>query len=99
MAWRDLGLNRTEARQLCVSAGLKWPRRDLSLDELESLFNLMAPTLSKQTVRRKKTQRFVQENWEILKTELTCRGDCSEAENGCSDAQALCCFKINEDLL
>ena len=93
-----MGLNVSEARQLCSQSGLSWPRRGLTVEELEVIFNNNTPTLSKQTVRRRKTERFVQDNWPILKDELTCKGNCGNAANACSDAQAFCCFKMNEDL-
>lgn len=53
-------------------------------------------TPSAQTILRGKTERFVQANWSILKETLSCRGDCAQSDNPCTDAQALTCYRMNQ---
>lgn len=87
-------MNRTELRRLYLVTGLDPPPRHLPTSALKRMDTFLA--LSDQGRRRRLVERFVQANWKTLSETLTCAGDCAQATNTCSDAQALACYLINK---
>lgn len=89
-------MNETEHRTFLRQMGLPRPYRGaLPADTADVVFPTDV-TPSAQTVLRAKTERFVQANWSILRETLTCSGNCSQADNPCTDAQALVCYRTNQ---
>ena len=50
-----------------------------------------------QVYKRRKVQAYIQANWKYVSTTLTCGGDCANADNPCSDAQAASCYQSNKN--
>lgn len=88
-------MNRTEMRQMYRLAGLPIPKRTLTEEQLSVLDTTVTP--SHQQVIRGKVQRFVQDNFVVLKETLNCAGNCADPSNTCPDAQAAACYLLNKD--
>jgi hypothetical protein len=94
--FKELGINKTEARQLARKMGM-FPPRCASIEELESLVQVDEPT--HQSKIRSSTQDYIQKNYDLIADLLSCDANCASAENTCTDAQAIVCFNMNKSVI
>ena len=86
-------MNETELRQIYASIGMRFPRTA----QIEAIDINNSTPVTNQNGIRLSTQQFVQAHWTFLQHQLSCQGNCGDAINICSDAQAATCYLMNKD--
>ena len=87
-------LNLTELRAIYAAFGLRFSREATKKEIIEA-FDSGRDVETDQAKLRKKTEKFVTDNWKYLKgiaEVYGCTGDCSSPNNLCTDARASMCF-------
>ena len=89
-------INDTERRALLRSlTGARAPRH-YTADQVEELMTTGEHPDTASLYKRRRVHQYIEQNWEFVKTTLTCSADCSSASNTCSDVQAAHCYEVNK---
>lgn len=89
-------INDTERRALLrMVTGAHAPRH-ASPEAIDEQLSSGDHAETAQLYKRRKVQAYIQANWKYVSTTLTCGGDCANADNPCSDAQAASCYAANK---
>lgn len=89
-------INETERRALLrVMTGARAPRHS-NPEKIDDLMFSGEQPETANLYKRRKVHNFIKQNWVYVHTTLKCNGDCSSAENRCSDAQAASCYEDNK---
>ena len=88
-------MNDTESRALLMLARSIRAPRTATTDEVVALMDSQEFPQTHQGYIRKRTQAYIQRNWEFVRELVPCDGDCASPSNPCSDVQATACYNDN----
>jgi hypothetical protein len=91
-------LNKTELLELCRLHGHARLKEGLTKDRLIEIINngtTSADDLANTNITRKRLQQFIQDNWELVNTNLPCKGKLNAGKCTifpCSEARHVSCY-------